>query len=636
MAQHPFYYDSDDDDDDDDDDPLFGNPLYQGIHPGVLSIDMTIEDDLFCGRSSKYCFRRAPHQWHLRFLFDAEFFLFTKWFIIPKLEDLLSTGQDNYFVWLGVLNRFHKVADRNDQTERWSSWRNRYHHLAWASSPQDTKNFIRHMVGEFSDETFTDVSEMLALESGWVFSCIVEYHIRICNSLPNNELRYAGKPKVEPFHPYLQEVFKRNVIDPAKFLKVGYYRENCCVPMAIILALHAKFGPAVKQKTLENLQKEMETLNYQSVMQIEQNGMTLAQISQLEKLLSPIPSGLVKYFPALRFFHGIGINVYTVQKKDFNFRIFPSAISPMARKTDWFQIDLFIDGPDIRKTYAAVSSREQTKSNVVHALFVKNLRLLLTNFTSKFNNDTQYQYLCRSCFKVFRLPHLRTRHWEICAERKRGVVQKRRSQNVLVHRPWKKNKWTGQIRRNGLFFPRKWVHRKLAPLGYVVFDFESYHEDCNPQQLDASRWEGPFPKSSLTLQTPMAYSHVMRSLYQEHELPHELSLPRVHFLNPHEENPQRSFFTALLISMRDDLLAYHEWQMQILDRNEGPLPLQYRSAQEMAAFLAARQCELCGAYFHQKQWSIKTQSYYRVKKCYDHNHYLRNSKGCRAIICAGR
>ena len=136
AQQHPFNNnnnnnnnndDNDDDhnesDDDDDQDPLFGNPLYQGIHPGVLDIDMTIEDDIFSGRSSKYTFRRAPNQWHLRFLFDSEFFLFTKFFIIPKLQSLLSSGENNYFVWLGVLNRFHKVSDRNDQTERWSSYR---------------------------------------------------------------------------------------------------------------------------------------------------------------------------------------------------------------------------------------------------------------------------------------------------------------------------------------------------------------------------------------------------------------------------------------------------------------------------------------------------------------------------------
>ena len=522
-----------------------------------------------------------------------------------------------------------------------SYFRNRFWHLQWASSPNDTQDFIRNLVGEFSDETFADVSEMLSLESGWVFSCIVEYHIRLCTSIPDHFIRYAGRSKPEPFHPLLQRVFARNVIDPVQFLKVGYAKENLCVPMCVILACHAKFGPAISHGSSRNLTKfqaEMDTLNYQSIMRIERVGMTLTQVTSFEKALSPPPANLTKYFPALKFFHGLSINIYTVQRKDSLFRIFPTSISSMARRTDFFQIDLFIDSPELRKDNAAATPlhHHQNKSNVMHTLYVRNLPKLLNNFTARAVNRSHYEYLCRSCLTVFREPHLRSRHWEICGERKRGAVEKRRSQNALIHRPWKKNKWSGKFQRNGLFFPRKWVCRQLAPLAYVVFDYESYHEDVNVDQLKASSYEGPFQKSTQTLQVPMAYSHVMRSLYKEHALPRELSLPRVHFLNPHDSNPEGSFFTSLLLSMRDDLLAYHNWQMEILSYDQGPLPERYRTGQEMAAFISTSHCQLCGVPFNKKLWSAKNQCYYRVKKCYDHNHYLRNSKGCRAIICQGR
>ena len=110
------------DNDADQEDPLFGGMPYQGLTPQSLEIEMIAMDDLFSGRSSKYRYRRVAGQEDLRFLFDSEFYVYTKFFIIPQLENNL-TGGENYYVWLACLLRFHQIGDRTDVCERWSSYR---------------------------------------------------------------------------------------------------------------------------------------------------------------------------------------------------------------------------------------------------------------------------------------------------------------------------------------------------------------------------------------------------------------------------------------------------------------------------------------------------------------------------------
>lgn len=512
------------------------------------------------------------------------------------------------------------------------------HHwfLSWMHSPSEIKTFISSLVGEFSDMIFTDVSEMLALESGWVFESIVNYDIRICHNLPDNFVRYAGKVKTDPFHPHLRDLFCRTVIDPTKYLRKGYDRDNLCVPMTIILACHFKLGPPLNgnSASMTTLRQEMNYLNFEAVMKVEQVGLSLSELSSFENILSPIPTDLIRCFPQLVYFKGISISAFTIQRRETDFRIFPTSLSPYSRDSNYFKVDILIDSPDIRPLTSR--SFDSCETKVCHVLAIKDLASLLNRFGVHKTNSFLFSHICRTCMRVFSSNSSKLTHYQICQNHKRGVIGRRRVQNSLIHRPYKFNKWNGKLERNGIFFRRKWVYRQLAPLGFVIFDYEQYHEKVDVNRVRASNFEGPFNRSTETVQVPMAFSHVMKSNYTEHPLPPHLSLPRVKFLNPHEENSERTFFTDLLTSMRDDLISYHDWMMDILSQDQGPLQERYRTAQDLAYFRSVGFCQLCGQTFGSKLWSETTKSYYKVKKCYDHDHYLRNSKNVRAVICAGK
>ena len=348
------------------------------------------------------------------------------------------------------------------------------HHwfLSWMHSPSEIKTFISSLVGEFSDMIFTDVSEMLALESGWVFESIVNYDIRICHNLPDNFVRYAGKVKTDPFHPHLRDLFCRTVIDPTKYLRKGYDRDNLCVPMTIILACHFKLGPPLNgnSASMTTLRQEMNYLNFEAVMKVEQVGLSLSELSSFENILSPIPTDLIRCFPQLVYFKGISISAFTIQRRETDFRIFPTSLSPYSRDSNYFKVDILIDSPDIRPLTSR--SFDSCETRVFHVLAIKDLASLLNRFGVHKTNSFLFSHICRTCMRVFSSNSSKLTHYQICQNHKRGVIGRRRVQNSLIHRPYKFNKWNGKLERNGIFFRRKWVYRQLAPLGFVIFDYE--------------------------------------------------------------------------------------------------------------------------------------------------------------------
>ena len=142
-------------------------------------------DDLWSGQASKTRWLRAPGQTHLHFFFDQEWFIFVEHFLKPFLENKLQQGLD-YYIWLSALIRYKQIADEADVTDRWSAYRsvtsnlcspvcpsvgpyvllsflssNRHWMSSWLYTRREISELIRQMISQFSEDTYSDVHEMV-------------------------------------------------------------------------------------------------------------------------------------------------------------------------------------------------------------------------------------------------------------------------------------------------------------------------------------------------------------------------------------------------------------------------------------------------------------------------------------------
>ena len=476
---------------------------------------------------------------------------------------------------------------------------------------------------------------MVSDGSGWTFQKIVFYDVRISRTLPANFVRFGarGTPTCITFHPLLQSTFRHNVIDPTKYLQSGYSRENCCVPCCVILSLHFKFGPPLRHQArgMIEMMRKIELLPFSSLLEPTQTGLSLTQLSRLEDLLKPIPAQLIREWPGLKFFDGFAINCYTILRKEADFRIFPTSLSRFSRESSFLQVDILIENADIK---SPETRNDQKDPQILHTLAVKNLSYLIKNFSSNSYVNRNFYHLCRTCLRVFQSAHLLRNHYETCLEMKRGVLGRRRVLNQLIHKPFRKNRFTGKMERNGLRFVRKNVGRMLKPLAFHVADFESFHEKIDESRVNDSTFENA-PKSGLTVQTPMAFAWCHKSNYSQHPLPSSLALPRSVFLDDRQEDPEKEFYLSIFLNMRKDLVLYSNWIESILDLDQGPPAQRFRRLEEIIYFRTRKYCQLCGATFGAKKWSQRSQSYYFVKRSWDHCHFMTNAGGLRAVLCCG-
>ena len=442
-------------------------------------------------------------------------------------------------------------------------------------------------------------------------------------------LRYGSDArKKEPFHPLIQNLFCKSIIDPALFLRVGYNRDNFCIPACILLSLHSKFGPPIRNMNITKLEEELNTLKFRHLFKPTKIGLNSNEIAELEKINSnPIPSSLLKIFPALKFFKGLSINQYIVRRKNKEFRIFPVSLSNHCRESAYFQIDILIDSSDIRP-----EPSKPTTGSFSHGLVIMNLCKLLIRFTSKAANASKYEYFCRSCLRVFMNTKQRDSHYATCSNQKRGNIGRRKSKNVLVHKPMKKNRFTGKIEPNGLFFKRGHAFKMLRPLGLSFLDFEASNENVESPNIERSN---EHPKSAKTVHTPLSYSYCFASTYPEIPLPPSLKSVRTKYLDPSNGSTQKTFFLNLLLRIRKDMMAFHEHLRSVLSRDSAPPRPDSRPTWMKMLFSKTRTCGICGSFFFSKKTSLKTKKSYRVIPVFDHNHFLADSTQLRAVLCQG-
>ena len=299
---------------------------------------------------------------------------------------------------------------------------------------------------------------------GWSYVRIVQFDCRYVASEALNCHRFGSDARrAIGFHPLIKSLFHRVVIDPLFYLRQGYSRANLCIPACIIMAFHSRLGSALSNLNIQTMERELGSLNYRSVLSPGSIGIPLEQLSRLETLNSdPIGPSLLRLFPALGFFEGIAINQFRICRSQTDFRIFSVSLSKHSRSSNRFQIDLLVDNSDIRPERTEHSVNH---SPTKHCLLITNLAKLVATMTGK--SVKYYQAICRSCFRLFNAmdgSEGRLKHDASCTLETRGVLGRRKSRNVLIHRPFNRNDYTGKVHRNGLWFKRGFNYKRLKPL----------------------------------------------------------------------------------------------------------------------------------------------------------------------------
>ena len=453
---------------------------------------------------------------------------------------------------------------------------------------------------------------------------------------PQNELFLGSRHVATPFANEYKRLFNTLVYDATPYLQVGFDRENYCVPASILLIMHARLGPKLRSLNITKMKEELDCFDCRNYISLGDLGMNLQKIHEFEKSLSPIPTSLLRYFPALRIFKGLAINLFTIRRVGTAKKIFPVSLSPNHKNTDThFMCDLLIETAEIRPPSTTLRPN--------HVLAITNLSALMTRFSDKMHNYNKYKYICRNCLQSS-MTNL-TDHFKVCQSRTRtAALSRRKSKNILLHSPQKYNRFSGKMERNGLHFSKGKNFLMIRPSSLVFYDFESYNKRCNGNREEGTSSGDTFEKtpSGAIMSLPVlsfAYLHV--SLYDNHPLPESLKKPR--FKRIEEENldpvdAERQFFLSLLLNLRFDLLLHHFHVQNIVQNDQGPPPSAERTLAMIKYMASVTNCHLCGATFGWKRVSHITKKKYVVKRTFDHSHYSEGnfpsiSGGLRCVLC---
>ena len=348
-------------------------------------------------------------------------------------------------------------------------------------------------------------------------------------------------------------------------------------------------------------------------------GILFRDIQSFEKTLSPIPEGLLNLFPGLSAFQGLCLNFFRVEKgrdahqiNGHKWSIFPVSISPNARKlTTFFMIDCLLDDASLRDTYYTPYNPPGTS----HVLCISSLNHLVARFKpiGRNRNLSRYPHLCRSCFRSGRLSQILDHH-AICNDRRRHpVTGKKKAKNTIIHRPFIKDRYTQKIHKNGLHFRKGDFHSMIKDASMLVLDFECGQKHVDKADPPTNTLFESTPKSALKTLPPISYCYSSISLYEDINLPDELTAPRFKCVD--SSNPstgEREFFISLFLSLRKDLYLHHEHIRSIIMRNKPPGPIHTRDPYLMSIYAAITHCSLCGDKFGSWRRSSKLVNHARV------------------------
>lgn len=470
---------------------------------------------------------------------------------------------------------------------------------------------------------------------------------RKVNTPPNNDLALGAKQKRKlVFHPLLQRLFHRAVLDPANYLLSGYSRDNFCVLAAIIMAFHSKFGPPLRQVTQGAIESAITHLNFKGLFTYAQKGLQLTDFRRLEKMNEPISNSLVHLFPSLAFFKGIALNLFCIRRQADIFRIFPVSLSINNRNSSFFQVDMIRLTSDLLISEKSASLKKPFGPRKPapkdppenHVLFVPYLARVLTKFSHLRVNASKYTFLCRSCCRVHRSSKALTVHYSTCPSNSRrgSASARKRSKNVYLHLPKRINRFTKREEQNGLKFLRSHNYRMLKPLLIGFADLEAYQST----DLYADSGFHKAPSTAISSQKPMGYAYTYRSLYENIPLPPFLATPRIRFCTQKEDCGDSELFLSFFLSLRNDLVHISNHLKSVIAKDRPPVPKAQRNKRLLALFNQSKECNFCGRKFFSKCFSAISKKFYRVLPCWDHDHYLHKqfpllASGLRAVLCQG-
>ena len=450
-------------------------------------------------------------------------------------------------------------------------------------------------------------------------------HVRHVSSSPNNEMRFGKKKAEKRWSSRFLKIFKRNVYNPNSYLKIGWHQKDLCLPTAIILSFY-KTHAAMKKISQAQLMRELQSLRFQGLIDSVKGGIQLSKIGQLEALNSPLPNFLTQKFPVLRHFDGISINVFRIEAKKDNVRIFPVRLSENYKKNSHWQIDLLMDSDLFYTNNQSINTSDNHSD---HFLYVYKISWLLQSFLSYGSNRHLMSYVCKSCLSLKRTSKELIDHHLVCnAFPGSGkVFHRRRSNNVLVHRPI--IMINNYSYKNGLRFERKRLKNMLLPLSTSFADFEAVNS-LNFKDDDKNA-----PNQSVFRQDVIGISISHKSNYDEFPLPNNLAIPRCLFRDE-AKVAENDFFLSILLQMRKDHILLNDHLKNTIQSDRGKPEWFQLTLAEKIFVMTRTYCILCGRQFNKIYRNKKTNKLYRVRKCIDHVHFWRHTDNFRTVLCSGK
>lgn len=445
--------------------------------------------------------------------------------------------------------------------------------------------------------------------------------MRHVQSAPENQLRFGAKKACsKTFREPFKQIFKLNVLDPERFLRNGWNKNNLCLPTCVLISLH-KFVTVGQNKfrpTLAQLENEIGYLRFTELLKKDLDGISLNDLSKFERLNTPFSPELRARFPVTNLFKGLSVNVFRIDYSNHvrTHRIFPLKLSDNYRDMRFWQVDVLAD--DCQTFYHQQKTDGDGRSTVAtpnHFLFISNICWILQSFTQKFSNRSLYKFCCRACMQIFRSMHLLVDHQISCDAKHASsssskVYHRRQSKNMLIHRPYTTVATNVKI-KNGLRFERSKLKNMLMNLSTSTMDFEC--TNSNEEIEDALGILGKVPRTAIFFQNVCGVSIAHRSNYEDFELPASLSVPRSIFRDESVVSDE-DFFLSILLQIRRDHCYHHKFLDEAIQSDFGRPQWSALSVMEKIFFHTKTVCSLCGRQFGKLYKNTNSKKVYRLKK----------------------
>ena len=509
---------------------------------------------------------------------------------------------------------FFKALEPDTLIYRWSSLRNSATYSPTLHHKREIKKYVREFVLHFYEEVLVDSEEMTEVfSSGLVFRDIRQCHLRYAKNSPENVLKfnnYAGRAKTsKPFDKQVQKVFSEHVLDPTTF-KSRAAIPNSCVPQCIAISMLVNLnGFHSTTLTMTHLDQMLDVINFKGALGV--NGIPLHNFQKIEKLNhAPWSNAMLQRCPRISSYQGISLNlfrakIYKPPGEAVEVYLFPKYLSRHHHNPHYYPVDMIIDSKDFWPEMSQTPIKK-------HVLCVTSLISLCRRRGNPILWRRNRNFICRACLKTFDLFTDQQTHANSCQGFPAGrAFQPRRALNSKIYKTFQYDKTTGQMQPNSIEFKMGDLYKTIRSLTTTVIDFESISNEATPDP----RLKELQPKIAQIEQTPLSYSLLHTSNYDQFRLPKTLSQCRIMHLD-HEEADEASFYLNLLTTLRDDLELMHHFTVQSLEVNSRTPRLDQLPPEERQKHLDADRCELCGyAFGYTPPYSARP-----LKQVLDHNH----------------